>query len=446
VNPKRAVGYVRVSVDRAEETSTATQEERIRAYCLAHGWEVVDVIVEPGRSAYKASRSSRPGFGKAMALVTAGAADVLVVWKLDRACRDTVDTLLLVDELAGYGAQFVSVTEGFDTSTATGRMILTVLAALAEMESATKSERTQAWQEHRRAAGAVPTGPRPYGYRRGGPDNPNVLTIDEAEAEVIREAADRVVAGQSLRSIVADLAQRGVTSSKGTLITPRTLRGVLLNPTVVACREVDGGGFVRSNGWDPILTLKQWDDVRAILSDPNRRTGPGSARRWLLTGIAVCGRCEDTVTMGVKPHMAGPRYSCPVCTLSINAVKTDELVEGALLALLDRKAWRRLRQGQTVGADTSGFEEAMAELTARFVAGDLSGDEVGKLADALRQEVTVAPPPSLPDVDDLAKAWSELDIEQRRLVFITATESLTILPTQYRPGFDESRVQWVPVP
>ena len=97
--PTRAVGYVRISKDRDEETSTETQEQSIRAYCTAHGWEVVDVLVEPGRSAYKASRSNRPKFRKARELIDTGAATALVVWKIDRACRDAEDTLRLVREL-----------------------------------------------------------------------------------------------------------------------------------------------------------------------------------------------------------------------------------------------------------------------------------------------------------------------------------------------------------
>jgi DNA invertase Pin-like site-specific DNA recombinase len=66
------------------------------------------VIVEPGRSAYKSSRKSRPGFRKAMDHVTTGAADAFVVWKVDRAARNTLDPLTFVEELVEHGAQFAS--------------------------------------------------------------------------------------------------------------------------------------------------------------------------------------------------------------------------------------------------------------------------------------------------------------------------------------------------
>ena len=129
---RRAVGYVRVSVGRDDETSLTTQEARIRDYCAAHGWTVVDVVVENGRSAYKTSRASRPGLARALDLVRSGAADALICWKLDRVGRNTVDTLNLVTELGSHGARFVSVTENFDTGVPTGKLMLTMLSGLAE--------------------------------------------------------------------------------------------------------------------------------------------------------------------------------------------------------------------------------------------------------------------------------------------------------------------------
>jgi DNA invertase Pin-like site-specific DNA recombinase len=454
--PRRAVGYVRISQDRDDETSTTTQEERIRAHCVAHALDVIDVIVEPGRSAYGSTRNTRPGFARAKGMIANGAADELVVWKLDRAARNAKDILELVDELHEHGGQFASVTEGFDTSTATGRMILTVLAALAEMESATKSERLEVWQAHRRTIGAVPTGPRPFGYRRTpttGAKHSNRLDIDPDEAKLIRKIAKQVLAGKSLRSVTADLAAAGVTGRNGRPFTIRSVRQILLRPTTAGCREVEPGVFVESSEWKPILDRVTWDKLRDMLTDPARRTSASNRRRWLLTGIATCSRCLDhdghPVRIACKPHIQGPRYSCPSCHVSIEAKRTDEVVERDVLAMLDPKAWRRLRRGRpTGGADTGGFEEAMSELTARFVAGDLDGEEMGRLAEGLRrhQEATAVPPPPLPDVDDLGKAWPKLTLEQRRLVLSAATESLVIRPwTKGTNHFDETRVAWTPV-
>jgi DNA invertase Pin-like site-specific DNA recombinase len=443
---KRAVGYVRVSVDRENETSTETQEERIRAYCVAHGWDVVDVVVEPGKSAYKVSYKNRPKFRRVMDLVRSGAANAVVVWKLDRACRDTRDTLDLVDELAGQDAQFASVTEHFDTSTPSGKMMLTVLSALAEMESSTKSERVEAWHEHRRTNGATPGGPTPFGYRR----ERNELHIVEGEAAVIRKAAAAVLDGRTTGSIIKDLSAAGVVGRTGSAFTNRSLQKILTSPTTAACREVDGV-FIQSDAWEPILDRETWEKVRRILKDPARRTnGSNTARRWLLVGILRCARCLDTESKGwmrVVPHRAGPRYVCKSCYCSVSVPLTDEYVEGLLLGLLDKRAWRALRRGRSIGDIDTGFDDAMGVLTDKFVAGDIDGTELGRLADALRAEAASAPPPpALPDVDDLHAAWPKLDLEARRLVLSACTESLTVLPSGPRFNkFDGARIKWVSV-
>lgn len=442
---RRAIGYIRISQDRDDETSTTTQRERVEAYVKAMGWELIDVIVEPGRSAFKASRSSRPGYARAMQAVKTGAADTVIVWKLDRLARDTVDTLTAVRELETAGGQLVSVTESFDTGTATGRMTLTVLAALAEMESSTKSERVQVWQEHRRTTGATPTGPRPFGYRR----ERNGLHIDEAEAVVIKRCAAGILADppRSLRSLAAELNSEGFGSSQpGKPLSKRGLKSILVGPTVAAMREVDGR-FVRSDRWEPILDERTWHDVRAILTDPARRVGPGSARRWLLSGVARCG--TDMTPMFMTNSSMGQRYSCAKCHLSIDAAKTDELIERSMLELLDPATWRSLRAGRPIGdSGEAEMAEAMATLSARFVAGEIDAVELGDLAAGIQRarQAAAADVPRLPDVDDVRAAWPSLSLDARRLVVVAATEQLVIAPSRRGANrYDTARVAWRPV-
>jgi DNA invertase Pin-like site-specific DNA recombinase len=446
--PSRAVGYVRISKDRPDETSTETQEQRIRAYCTAQGWRVVEVVTEPGRSAFKSSRATRPGLARVRGLVAAGAADVLVCWKLDRVARNAIDLLTIVRDLEDDGGRFCSVTESFDTSAPVGRAMLTMLAALAELESAQKSERLATWHEDRVTRGRTPTGPRPFGYRR----ERNELHVVEAEALVIRDAAARVVAGDSLRQIVRDLNAAGVVGKLDRPFNRRGLVSILCSPTIAACRETSPGVFVPSDQWDAILDLGTWRQVRDVLTDPVRRKGTTNQRRWLLTGIAACSRCVDEegepVKLFCKPHAAGPRYSCPSCHLSIEAARTDDIVQQDLLAMLNVKAWRRLRRASVVrSSDVAAFEQARSELLARFDAHDIDGLELGELLEGLRrqQHVVSTPSPALPAVDDLRQSWAGLDLEQKRLVLSAATESLTIKPWTPSASFDDSRIVWVPV-
>jgi DNA invertase Pin-like site-specific DNA recombinase len=435
---------VRVSVSRTDETSTTTQAEKIRAYSSAHDLDLVEVFVDNGRSGYKQSRATRPGLRRARELIRAGAADVLVVWKLDRVVRNARDLLNLIHDLEADGGSFASVTDHIDTSSASGRFMLTMLGAVAQLESDIKSEQAGAWHEHRRLTGAVPLGPRPYGYCR----EHNRLLIDEHEAAVIREAAEAVLAGESLRSLVARL-NAGVPAGTRTL-TSRGLRYALLGPTIAGMRAV-GARFVASEEWEPILDRATWEAVGAVLGDPARRTGSTNARRWLLAGLAECGRCGEP--MRSKTHTTGTRYVCIGCAQSIGAAAADAVVERVVLGALDPKAWKKLRARGTAPIDTEALERELAQLAERRFLPPTDGGITAVEWEVLRAGIlgqlteAAAEPVALPDVDDPRTAWPELPLDARRVIVTAVATRITIGPAaRGLPRFDESRVLIEPAP
>lgn len=99
------------------------------------------------------TKAVRPGLSEALAHLRPG--DVLVVWRLDRVGRSTKDVLALVERLQAEGVAFKSLTEELSTTGPTGKVLLTIIAALAEMERAVLVERTQAGLAAARARGRV---------------------------------------------------------------------------------------------------------------------------------------------------------------------------------------------------------------------------------------------------------------------------------------------------
>jgi DNA invertase Pin-like site-specific DNA recombinase len=99
------------------------------------------------------AKASRPHLDACLVYLREG--DQLVVWKLDWLGRSVSHLVHMVEDLGGRGVQFVSLTEGFDTSTVQGRLLFHILAALAEMERELIRERTLAGIERAKAEGRM---------------------------------------------------------------------------------------------------------------------------------------------------------------------------------------------------------------------------------------------------------------------------------------------------
>lgn len=193
--PGRAVGYVRVSsADQAENGwSLGAQRERVAAYCAARGWELVDVYGDEGVSALK----TRPQFDKMVKDVLADGVSHIVCLKLDRLGRRAVDLLRLYDQMERKGVALVAIEDSIDTSTPVGRLLRTVLAAIAEFERDTISERTKIGLEAARAAGVR------LGAERSIPE--------AVRAHILQLAAE----GHGARKIAGVLNAAGVPTAQG---------------------------------------------------------------------------------------------------------------------------------------------------------------------------------------------------------------------------------------
>jgi DNA invertase Pin-like site-specific DNA recombinase len=129
---RRAAVYARVSTaEQVDGTSLMTQIERCRAYVESQGWVLADEFVDEGVSGAKASR---PALGQLLRLVRSGGADTIVVAKLDRLGRSMRHLVVLLGELDDRGVRLVSVAEGFDSQTPSGRLQRNILGSFAEFE------------------------------------------------------------------------------------------------------------------------------------------------------------------------------------------------------------------------------------------------------------------------------------------------------------------------
>jgi DNA invertase Pin-like site-specific DNA recombinase len=179
----RAALYARVST-RDKDQDPEAQLEQLRRYCALAGWSVSQIYKDVGVSGSterraeldllleKAAQSTRPF-------------DVVVVWKFDRFARNVRFLIQSLEKFRACGIEFVSITEKIDTTTPMGKMVFTVLGAIAELESGLISERVKAGMQNARRKGK----------HLGRPS----LEVDGTEILELRSQ------GKSLRAIAAAL-------------------------------------------------------------------------------------------------------------------------------------------------------------------------------------------------------------------------------------------------
>lgn len=172
--PTRLVGYTRVSSEQQarEGASLAAQSERLQAFAIAHCFELVGIEEDAGISG-KVAPADRPGMARALEMVHKGEADGIVALKLDRLSRSTRDVLDLVENCDQHGWRLISVSENLDSGSASGRLVITILGALSQMEREVTGERTTFALESIARQGRGRSRFVPFGWRspRGGIEN-----------------------------------------------------------------------------------------------------------------------------------------------------------------------------------------------------------------------------------------------------------------------------------
>lgn len=207
--PTRAAIYIRVSHQEQvlNGRSLENQKERLESYAHSRGYKVVLSEADEARSG---RTMNRPAFQKLLQAAKEHKYDVLIVYSLSRFARNTVDTLEAVRLLRENNVQFISLSESIDTTSAMGSFFLTMLAAFAQLEAETASERIKAIMDMKKAKGEH-TGQTPYGFRKDG----TKLVEDEAEQKIIREVLRMRRDNYSISEIARQLTKKKFATRSG---------------------------------------------------------------------------------------------------------------------------------------------------------------------------------------------------------------------------------------
>ena len=352
--------YARISSDDGQALGVSRQLEDCRKLAASLGWLVGEEYVDNDISAY--SGKHRPEYERMLVDLADGARDAVIVYHVDRLTRRPIELEQFLDVLTAARVRQVRFVAGgdLDIGNGDGLMVLRMLLAVAANESATKSRRVKRKMEQNATAG-LPHGGyrRPFGYAE------DKVTIVPAEADAIRTLAERYVAGESLRSLATWLATEGVTTVGGGPWRTPTLRALLASGRIAGLRDHQGQ-VLGPAVWEPIITEQTRARILARMSEQSR-TGRRSPRRYLLSGMLRCGKCEGVLFSSPRQHsrryvcLSGPDHGgCG--RLTVVAAPVEDLIGRAVLLRLDSPELADALSGRAAADEhTAALALALAE-------------------------------------------------------------------------------------
>ena len=470
--------YLRLSDARIEEAFEG-REKKLRAFADTLGWTVHRVVTEndvypDGRpkpaSAWKRRRVVtpsgevklrviRPGFRSILDDLATGQATGLLSEDLDRVFRDPRDLEDFIDimqECRGNAKSLsgsLAFTDGgTDGEIDMARMLVTMANKSSRDTSRRVKDARQRW-----LGKSYQGGPRPYGFAHAQDTEQyqRTLLVVPDEADAIRKAADDILKKDiSLRAVARDLRERGVPDTHGRCRwTSESLKNILTKPAVAGL--MTHKGELRGAPWDAILERETWEKLGDKLNDPSRRLDHANEPKWLLSGIAECGICNNGETVratGGKKHYVKPSYVCRSHDhLKRQAPATDAWVERNVTAYLSRYGVDIGKPEPRPDIDRDALQAEAKKLRDRK-ASQIKLHALGEMEDAdlatglriIRDRLNVInaqlaqsdqpdPIPEFRHHGPTRQIWASLPLARKRVI-LRKLVTVTILPTARKFG------------
>lgn len=440
--PTAVALYLRMSQDRnGEGLGVERQRADCRAYAERRGWQLAEEYVDNDVSA--SSGKVRPAYRRMLADVEAGAVDGVIAWDLDRLHRRPTELEAFIALADVHQLALGTVGGDVDLGTAGGRLHARIMGGVARHEIEHKSERQTAAARQAAGLGKPTGGPRPFGYSAGG------MTLDPDESAALRSAYADLLAGMSLREVARRWDAAGLSTSRGGPWGATQVRAVLLRARNAGLRTYRGD-VVGPALWPPVVDEPTWRATVALIGDPARRTSPGFATRWLLSGLARCGVCGLTVSSAGTASNGGGRrrgtvYRCRTRKhVARSAVDVDDLVSRVVVARLARADAVALLDDPdqpdagALVAEAAEVRGRLDGLAGAYAAGDVDLAQLRTASDALRSRLRgvearqgtsrrVPVLAGLVGAPDVRAAWDALPFDRQRAVIDLLVE-VTIEP------------------
>jgi site-specific DNA recombinase len=462
----RAGVYARLSETYDAAESVPTQLANGERHAERRGWAVADTFKDDGFSAFK--EITRDDFVRLIGAIERGELDVVIVRDVDRLTRNLTDWNRFEKACVRHGVLLSPYTGGdLDLSTPEGAYYGGMETLRAKRESAVKSVRVREAMDRKARAGQRNGGGRLwFGYVRvyANPDETNtrkrvILREDlhPVNAPALREAAKRVLRGETVGSVIRDWTARGIKPVIAEEWSPSSLVGTLTSPRIAGLREWQGHKYPTTD-WPAIIDVDTHEQLVKLFSDPARRKHVTGRKMHLLSGLAPCPKCGHGLKYRMFPghRNRADSYACvrgPGGRCGGVAIKAELLEEYVTGAVLDALESPRVQEALRTGDQDA---PRRAELLAKIErAQEVRADARRDLADGLidREDwLDISPPPrdydrltgsatvlgDIPPAEGVREAWEDWGTDRRRAAIKAVLHKIIVKPlppgTPNNPG------------
>ncbi|WP_406945716.1 recombinase family protein [Halobacillus sp. SY10] len=452
----RVAIYVRVSTleQATEGFSLRAQEEKLRAFALSQDWEVAKIYRDEGESA---KDLNRPKLKELLRDVERDLIDVVLVYRLDRLTRSVVDLYELLETLDKNQCSFKSATEVYDTTSATGRLFITLVAAMAQWERENLAERVRFGMERRLMEGGWSGGPVPYGYTY----HEGTFKIVPEEAKVVEKVFE-LIAGRGINSVARMLNDMGYKTRSGDQWRKDAVHYIARNPFYIGKFRFNEGkdGTTKPFSEQTLYEGPQPkiidDSTFAFIQEVLEKRAGQKKIRWndyIFSGVLRCSRCSSPI-VGTKSK-GKKRYRC---TGNSNGCKmiafTEEHIEGYFLSNYDNFIKGVMKEATEVDSDHDDIEKQIQFIQRRmkkykdmYLNDLISIEELNANINELRQKEkdleaqakpkTASNPVVVNLAYDLPELWKGMNDEEKKMLVNTIFEKIIVNGDEkagYAPG------------
>lgn len=314
---KRAAIYARVSTtEQAEEGYSIDEQIRVlNEYCVQHDYIVYEEYMDRGISGKNIT--GRPAVQKLLLDAELKKFDVVIVWKMNRLARKSVDLMTIVEKFNSRNISFRSYTESYETETSSGKLQFQMMAAIAEYERNNIAENVKMGMIARAKTGRW-NGGQLLGYDVVELPSTNTkrrnthLVINEKEANTIRLIFQLYTTGSGYKSIANHINKKGHLTKKQKTFSLNAIKTIVTNPTYAGFirynvrrdwnekrrNNINPDPIIQKGQHEPIISMETWEIAENVYQSRSCKPNRVHDGEFPLTGIMRCPVCGAGMVIG----------------------------------------------------------------------------------------------------------------------------------------------------